>query len=199
MTEVYLDDVRLDFEDSGRSSTIGELIDVVERDLTSHRRFVMELWVNGERLSGWRASAVLKRPISVYSDFKLKTASMEEVALEGLDLAQEYLRVTRDNVALCVNDIRTGNNRAAAAFASVFDGLVEVVKTIDALAKGGEKYRMDLFNENPAGYFSPIVRFLETMKEARDSGDHITLADLLEYELQPFLEEMEEKMFHFNA
>ncbi|MBE7414792.1 MAG: hypothetical protein HS130_06030 [Deltaproteobacteria bacterium] len=199
MTEVYLDDTRLDFEDRGRSSTIGELIDAVEKDLTSHRRFVMELWVDGERLSGWRGSEVMKKPLSVHRGFVLKTASMEEVALEGLDLAQEYLRVTGDNIRLCISDLRTGNTRADASFSSVFDGLVEVVRTIDALVKGGEKYNMDLFNVNPASYFGPIVNFLEDMKEARESGDHVALADLMEYELSPFVGEMEEKLFHFNA
>lgn len=199
MVDVYLDDVKLDFEDRGSGSTIGELIEAVERDLTGHRRFVMELWVDGERQPEWRGSQMLKRPLSTHSDFKLKTASMEEVALEGLDLVQEYIRVTRENIALCAGDIRVGAKTADAVFASIFDSLVEIVKTIDALARGGEKYRMDLFKENPASYFSPIIRCLEALKDAKEAGDTVTVADILEYELQPFLEEMEEKLFHFNA
>lgn len=200
MTQVYLDGIRLDFEDKGNDSTIGELIDAVERDLTGNRRFVMELWVDGERLSEWRGSKVLKRPISGYEDFKLNTASMEEVALEGLDLVQEYIRVTRDNVPLCVGELRVGGStRADSAFASIFDGLVEILRTMDALARGGEKYNMDLFMENPASYFNAIMRCLEEMKQAKENGDSVLLADLLEYELQPFLEAMEERIFHFNA
>lgn len=196
---VYLDGIMLDFEDKGNGSTIGELIEAVENDLTGARRFVMELWVDGERLPEWRGSTVLKRPLAVYNDFKLKTASMEEVALEGLDLLQEYIRVTRENIPLCVSDLRIGGSRSDASFSAIFDGLVEIVKTMDALARGGEKYNMDLFKENPAIFYNAILRCLEGMRQAREGGDTVTLADLLEYEVLPFAEEMEERLFHFNA
>lgn len=199
MVDVYLDGSRLDFEDTGSSSTIGDLIEAVERDLTCHRRFVMELWVDGEKLPEWRGSVVLSKPLSGHTDYKLNTASMEEVALEGLDLLQEYIRHTRENVPICADALRVGGGGAEAAFASIFDGLVEIVRTADALAKGGEKYNMDLFTENPAVFFGPIVKCLEEIKDAKEGGDTVLLADLLEYELQPFLERMEEKLFHFNA
>ena len=199
MTEVYLDGVRLEFEDSGSGSTIKELIDTIENDLSGLRRFVMELWIDGEMLQEWRGSRVLNRPLSIYNDFKLKTASMEEVALEGLDLVQEYIKVTRDNIDACVNDLRVGNGRADAVLSSVFDGFVEIVKTIDALARGGEKYRMDLFRENPATYFNPVIRGLDELREASESRDSITAADVLEYELKPLLEEMDSNLFHYYA
>ena len=199
MTEVYLDGVRLEFEDSGSGSTIKELIETIENDLSGLRRFVMELWIDGEMLQEWRGSRVLNRPISIYSDYKLKTASMEEVALEGLDLVQEYMKVTRENIDACVNDLRVGNGRADAVMSSVFDGFVEIVKTIDALARGGERYRMDLFRDNPAAYFNPVIRGLEELREASDGRDSITAADILEYELKPLLEEMEGNLFHYYA
>ncbi len=199
MTEVYLDGVRLEFEDSGSGSTIKELIETIENDLSGLRRFVMELWIDGEMLQEWRGSRVLNRPLSIYSDYKLKTASMVEVALEGLDLVQEYMKVTRENIDACVNDLRVGNGRADAVMSSVFDGFVEIVKTIDALARGGERYRMDLFRENPAAYFNPVIRGLEELREASDGGDSITAADILEYELKPLLEEMEGNLFHYYA
>ena len=199
MTEVYLDGVRLEFEDSGSGSTIKELIDTIENDLSGLRRFVMELWIDGEMLQEWRGSRVLNRPLSIYNDFKLKTASMEEVALEGLDLVQEYIKVTRDNIDACVKDLRVGNGRADAVLSSVFDGFVEIVKTIDALARGGEKYRRDLFRENPATYFNPVIRGLDELREASESRDSITAADVLEYELKPLLEEMDSNLFHYYA
>jgi len=199
MTEVYLDGVRLEFEDTGSSSTIKDLIETIEKDLSGLRRFVMELWIDGEMLQEWRGSRVLNRPMSTYSDFKLKTASMEEVALEGLDLVQEYMKVTKENIDAAVNDLRVGNGRADAVMSSVFDGFVEIVKTIDALARGGERYRMDLFRENPSAYFNHVIRGLEDLKEAGESRDTITAADILEYELKPLLEEMEGNLFHYYS
>lgn len=199
MTQVYLDGVRLEFEDRGKRSTIKELIDTIEKDLANLRRFVMELWIDGEMLQEWRGSTVLNRPLSIYSDFVLKTASMEEVALEGLDLVQEYIKVTRENVDACIADLRIGNTRADAMLSSVFDGFVEIVKTLDALARGGEKYSMDLFKENPGIYFNPIIRGLEAIREAREGRDSVAAADILEYELKPIIEDMDESLFHYYA
>lgn len=199
MTQVYLDGVRLEFEDRGNRSTIKELIETIENDLANLRRFVMELWIDGEMLQEWRGSTVLNRPLSIYTDFKLKTASMEEVALEGLDLVQEYIKVTRENVDACIADLRIGNGRADALLSSVFDGFVEIVKTLDALARGGEKYSMDLFKENPGIYFNPIIRGLEAIREAREGRDSVAAADILEYELKPIIEDMDESLFHYYA
>lgn len=199
MTEVYLDGVRLEFEDRGNRSTIKDLIETIEKDLANLRRFVMELWIDGEMLQEWRSSTVLNRPLSIYADFKLKTASMEEVALEGLDLVQEYIKVTKENIDACINDLRVGNGRADALLSSVFDGFVEIVKTLDALARGGEKYRMDLFKENPGAYFNPVIRGLEALREAMEGRDSVAAADILEYELRPLVEEMEENLFHYLA
>lgn len=199
MAEVYLDGVRLEFEDRGSRSTIKELIDAIEKDLTGLRRFVMELWIDGEMLQEWRGSTVLNRPLSIYSDFNLKTASMEEVALEGLDLVQEYLKVTRENLDACISELRVGSGNSDALMSSVFDGFVEIVKTVDALARGGEKYRMDLFRESPAHYFNPVIRGLEALRDARDSRDTVAAADVLEYELRPLLVEMDEHLFHYYA
>jgi hypothetical protein len=199
MAQVYLDGTKLEFEDRGNRSTIKELIDTIEQDLAGLRRFVMELWIDGEMLQEWRGSQVLSRPLSIYSDFKLKTASMEEVALEGLDLVQEYIKVTKENTDACVKDLRVGNGRADALLSSVFDGFIEIVKTVDALARGGERYSMDLFRENPGQYFNPVIRGLEELREARDARDSVAAADILEYELKPLLEEMEENLFHFYA
>lgn len=199
MPEVYLDGIKLDFEDRSRSSTVGELVDAIESDLTGLRRFVMELWIDGQELREWRGDTVLKKPISGFSDFNLRTASMEEVALEGLSLAQEYIKVTKDSICACSQDIRIGKPGTDAGYASIFESLVEIVKTIDALARGGERYGMDLFKENPSAYYSPILKCLEAMRDARESGDSVTLADLLEYELLPFLEEMDENLFHLSA
>ncbi|MCC6503599.1 MAG: hypothetical protein IT362_10760 [Deltaproteobacteria bacterium] len=199
MAEVYLDGMRLEFEDRENRSTIRELIDTIEKDLAGLRRFVMELWIDGELLEEWRGSQVLSRPLSIYSDFKLKTASMEEVALEGLDLVQEYLKVTKENIDACVKDLRVGSARADILMSSVFDGFVEIVKTLDALARGGERYRMDLFRESPAQYFNPVIRALEELREARDGRDSVAAADILEYELGPLVDEMEDNLFHFYA
>ena len=58
---------------------------------------------------------------------------------------------------------------------------------------------MDLFRENPAQYFNPVIRGLEELREARDGRDSVASADILEYELKPLIDDMEENLFHFYA
>ncbi|MBI1911701.1 MAG: hypothetical protein HYS21_06830 [Deltaproteobacteria bacterium] len=195
MPEVYLDGSKIDFEDSGKNLTIGELIVSLESELIRHRRFVLELWVDGEKLDNWRESLFLKKPVSSHGDFKLNTASVDAIALEGIDIVQEYLRVIKSNITVCVRDLRIGNI-GDTELSPIFEGLIEVVKTLDALTQGGGRYGIDLFKENPGVFYQPLLKNMEALKNAKDSGDAVLAADILEYELHPLIEEIEEKVFH---
>lgn len=195
MPDLYLDEEKLDFEDPGQKSTIGDLVATVEKELVELRRFVMEVWVDGEKLGDWRVSPMLKSPVSVHGDFRLITASVETVALEGVDMVQEYIKVIKESISACVQESRARGS-GQSHFTNIFEGLIDVVKTMDALTRGGGRYGIDLFRENPANYYKHLLKYLDILSDAKGSGDTVLLADVLEYELKPVLEEMEEKIFY---
>jgi hypothetical protein len=195
MTEIYLDDARLDYEDTEEDSTVGELIVAVEGQLRGLRRFVLELSIDGEKRDDWRGSALLEKKLARFEELKFVSASVETVALEGIDVLQQYMKVIAENIAECVKGIRLGGDVDEPLLTSVTGGMSEVVKTMNALTKGGGSYNMDLFREDPANFYKPVLDCLEAMQEARLSGDSVLLADVLEHELAPLIDEISSKIF----
>lgn len=195
MPEVYLDGAKIDFVDTQNDSTVGELVNAIEQEMRDLRRFVLELWVDGQKLEDTGKGELLKEPISHFNDVEFKTVSIENLALEGVDMVQEYISVIKENIGDCVESINLGRSNVDVILASILEGVVEVVKTIDALIKGVEKYKIALFKENPVAYYKPLMEFLEDVTDAINAGDTVLVADTLDYELKPFLEKMEDSLF----
>ncbi|MDP2689844.1 MAG: hypothetical protein Q8P48_07000 [Deltaproteobacteria bacterium] len=192
MTDVYIDGIRLDFEDTAGDSTLGDLVLEVEKELKGIRRYVNLLSIDGESIEDWRA-VVLKKAIHASAEVKLQTASFDEVALEGLDTLREYAAVIKENISSCVSSLRRGSP-AGDGFSSVVEGVVEVVKTVDGLLRGGGMYGVALFRKDPDGCCASMIGVLESLKEAGQSRDSVTMADIIEYELAPLVKELEETL-----
>ncbi len=192
MTDVYIDGIKLDFEDTAGDSTLGNLILEVEKELKGIRRYVNLLSIDGESIEDWRAGAVLKKAIHASAEVKLQTASFDEVALEGLDTLREYAAVIKENISSCVSSLRRGSP-AGDGFSSVVEGVVEVIKTVEGLLRGG-MYGVELFRKDPGGCCAAMIEVLESLKEAGQARDCVTMADILEYELAPLVKELEETL-----
>lgn len=195
MTEIYLDGKKLDVEDAEGTSTVKELVDALEKELLELRLCIMDMRVNGERLSGWRDDPILHKPISEYSDFRFTTVHVEALGYCGMETLKEYIRYIRDNIPACSTDLRMGRKSAEGLFESIFEGLIEILKTMDALTRGVGRYDIDLFKETPAACCKSIMERLEGLNSARSSNDMVLTADILEYELAPLVAEMEERAF----
>ncbi len=194
-TDIYLDGEKLEYEDAGGDSTVKELVEALEKELHGVRRCITEIWVNGENVAEWMSEAVLGKRISEHSELKLKTASVEALALEGIDILHEYIRFIKENITSCSTDLRMGRPSAESLFAAIFEGLVEVLKTAEALTRGAGRYRIDLFKEAPAVFYKPLMERLDELNSARSARDTVLMADILEHELVPLITGMEEKVF----
>lgn len=193
MPDVYLDGIKIEFEDSGDAS-IWELVAALEKELTGLKRFILGLSIDGRQIENWRQCDVLREPISSHQDYNIKTGSVETVALEGLSLLQEYFGIIKKDIEVCSHALRLGGD-AAQPFTAVFEGIIEAVRTMDALRQGAVAEGIDLFRENPQVFYDPLISNLERLKETRASGDDVYLADILEYELLPLIEKIEERLF----
>ena len=191
MTSVYIDGMSLDFEDSEGSSTLGDLVGTIEQEIKPIRRYVDGVCVDGETLAGWRVPQSLGKPLVGFGEVKLRTASFDEVAAEGVDTLREYSAVIRKNSEACANSLRKGGP-AGAEFASIVEGVIEVVKTIEMLARGGGAYGVDIFSQDPSHCCSALLGSLEALREAGAKTDSVLMADILEYELTGALAEVEQ-------
>jgi len=197
MPDVFLDGARVDCIDTCSNATIGELMVAIEARLVDNRRFILELWVDGRKLEDCRKEELLSEPIAAHSDFEFKTVSIESLALEGVDMVQRYICTIKDNAAECVRSIRLGEGDTDASLALVMEALVDIVRTMDALTKGVEKYRIAIFKESPARFFNPILKLTDQIADASTSGQMRSVAEYLDYEVMPMMNEMDRTLFFY--
>lgn len=197
MADVFLDGARVDYVDTSNDSTIGELMVAIEARLVDRRRFILELWVDGKKLDDCRKTELLSHPIAEHTDFEFKTVSIETLALEGVDMVQKYIHNIRDSAIECVRSIRLEDGDPDAPLSSVIESLVDIVKTMDALTKGVEKYRIALFRESPLRYFNPMLKLADRLADLSTSGEHRAVAEHLDYEVVPMMNEMERTLFYY--
>lgn len=198
-TEIYLDGGRLEFEDTAGDSPVRELVELLERELSQLNRCILEVSVDGERVAEWRSDKVLARPLSGCSSLSFTTVPVEKLALDGMDTLREYMGVIRENIVACAMELRMGRPAAGLLMGSVFDGLIEVVRTAEAVAGAGARYGLELFGAGVDRYFGPLAGRLEELDSARTSEDTVAMADILEYEIGPLVTEMEERLFNRRA
>ncbi len=195
MTEVYLDDTKLDYEDTEKDSTVGDLVAEIEKELKEHRRFIFELRIDGTVREDWRESALLEEKLINFSELRVTSISVESVALEGIDVLRQSFKLIAENIVECVQSVRQSGNLDNSLLASVSERLTEAVKTLNELRKGAVGYDMKLFRQDPANFYKPVLDCLEAMGSARESGDSVLLADVLEHELAPLVGEILSGLF----
>lgn len=193
MPEVFLDDARLDFEDSGKDSTVGDLVDAIEREIRPLKRFIAEIQADGQVVADWKGAGLLTRPISSYGILKLNTASVESVANEGLRTVEAYL--AEISAALDGVSARLRSDGSMTGLSGIFEGIIEVVKTLKALSSGlGQDHGGLLLQEQEVFCHEALAR-LESINEARENYDTIRIADILEYEIAPLLAGFKDRAF----
>jgi len=189
-TNVYIDGAPIDFEDTEGTSTLGDLVGAVEGQIRTIRRYVDGVSIDGRPLTGWRAAGPLGSPLGGHNEVRLQTASFDEVAAEAASTLGEYAGVIKKNIEVCVASLRRGGP-AGAEFTSVAEGSIELVKTIEALAKASGAYGGSQFRSDPLECCSSVMNSLESLKAAGQNADSVWMADILEYELSEALTEVE--------
>lgn len=194
MPDVYLDGAVLDLS-YGPQTSVGELVFGIEKELAVLKRFIMGLSIDGCVIDDWRDCPQLQEPLASRKNCSFVSASFESAAFDGICVLQEYIGQLKENAMAGARAYRTGSPGASVIFSSVFDGLMEAVKTMDAVSGAGNGQYAAIFRQDPREHYAQMLLILEEMNDANASGDAILMADLLEHELAPFLSTLEKKVF----
>jgi len=197
MTDIYLDDTRLEIGGADAASTIGDIIAAVEEDLKPFRRFIQELWLDGSNTGlGWKDTVAVNEPFELYEELKLFSGDVDPIVLKGIYTVGEYIVFICDLINDTSSALRRGAGEVDNLLGAIIESTGEVIKTMDSLYRCGLSYEKDIFRENPISCYEAILRNMSGLKDARLSRDNILLADILQYELGPLLIQMEEKVFY---
>ncbi|HHL39630.1 MAG TPA: hypothetical protein ENJ37_03920 [Deltaproteobacteria bacterium] len=194
MTIVYLDDDRLDIEEKDGPSTVGELIDALAREVAPHKMVVTGVVADGERRDDWTAERFRSAAMADFGEIRILTDSVESIALHGVATCIEYLEVITGLIGEVVERLRSGEEEEAlTGLSKVFVDINELVRTIEALDKV-RTYDIRPFQGEPSSLYGSLEALLQELRSAQQSGDMVLMADLLEYEISPLLDKLEEAL-----
>lgn len=194
MPHVYLDGASIDLSYDQHTS-VGELVSGIEKELAALKRFILMFTLDGCLIDDWRQSPILGEPLDSHKDCTFVSASLESAAFEGVSVLREYIGQLKENAEAGARAYRTGSPEAGVIFSSVFDGMMEVVKTMDAISGAVKGRHAGILMQDPGEHYSRMMLILEEMNDANASGDALHMADLLEHELAPFLLAIEKNVF----
>lgn len=196
LTQIYLDGTRLDYEDTEDDATLENLVKAIEEEMRSEKRIVSGLEIDGEPRDNWRTVELMSSNLKDFKELKLLTLSFDEFASIAVSTLQEYIKVMKENTNVSVAVLRRGEGGSPELFVSIIEGISQIMSSVDELSRGMSVLDVNTFKEDPSVYYGPLLKNMEELERARNGGDTLLTADILEYEILPILEDMDKKLFH---
>ncbi len=196
LTKIFLDEMLIDYTDTENDAVVGDLVGAIENEMRSQKRIVSELEIDSEPLLYWRSEDFMSRKLSDFKELRFTSEGFDEFVASAVGILQEYLKVMVENIGASVAVIRRGSGLKPELMVSIFEGLVQIMGTIDELSRGAAVMGTQTFKEDPLVYYAPLLKQMEALEQARSRGDSLVVADILEYEILPILADMEGKLFH---
>ncbi len=116
---------------------------------------------------------------------EVESRPTREIALSSLQHSSEYVAAVRDAVDRVVDLFRRGRSKEAnELLAQVSDALGVLVAAISGVASAMPQRSKNLLD--PVG---ELVHWLDQVLEGQTNGDWVQVADILEYEVDPRLDD----------
>ena len=193
MTELYIDDNKIDYEDTDGNSTIGDFVREVEKELFDVKQLIVGIEVDGNPKDDIYAPELLISPVANHKEVRLATAPLKVLLDEGIKLCNQYIPHIKGGIAKIVEALRAGkNDQVEALVPGLFDALNEFVRTLAIINSNVLRFELPLFKASPAEHYEALVGHLSELLTAKEAGDLILVGDLLDYEITPIIISLEE-------
>jgi hypothetical protein len=171
------------------ADSLATMLEGVNSDLVQGGRFIASLKVDGEEVSGNTEEA--GRRLDGIDSIEITTET--PVSLVGKILAEgdNYIDGLRDFLIQVAGNYSAGRDGADGAFAEAVQGLQWFVQMTDFIecTLGLDFRRLSLNGRPVAEYVNSLNGILQETLDAQEGCDPVMLADLLEYDLVPHLEQ----------
>jgi len=192
MTELYIDGNIIEYEDTGKNSTIGDFVKEVENQLSEVKQLIVGIEVDGNAAEDMHSHELLSAHVAEHKEIRLSTAPLKAVLEVGLSTCNEYIPHINGTIGAILDALREGNNnKAFNLLPGLFDALNELVRTLAVINTSVTRYNLEIFKESPVTCYESLVTHLSQILSARDAGDLILIGDLLDYEIIPIIETLE--------
>jgi len=188
MMEVFVNGVKVELDTSG-VQTVGEILGIISRDLDVKYRIVRAM-VDGVDITGNADSHM--QPKSGAQKIEVKTGLASELAKETLTSIQEFHESLDKELSRTADEFRMGSTeKSNELFVRCLDGLQILIKMTVSVANllQVKSSEVNAGSDSMQQIAEKLSNVFQEMIEAQINRDGILLADLIEYELNPLLED----------
>lgn len=199
MTELYIDDNIIEYEDTDNNSTIGDFIREVEGQLSGVKQLIVAIEVDGDVQEDLYSKELLDIPVADRKEIRLSTAPLKALLEVGINTCNEYIVHIKGAIVVIVDALRAGkNDEVFKLLPGLFESLNEVIKTLAVINANVVRYNLEIFKDSPTSYYDALVVHLGELLSAKDSDDLILVGDLLDYEILPIVDALEKLLLEVD-
>lgn len=188
MTHLFIDRQPLDVTQSVH--TWADLLMLLDRDMDAHGRVLTEVQFDGVDEPTFRAAAALNRPLSNVLRIDAATATPNDLLRDCLLEAAGTVAALADESTAVADQFRTSRPDSAhprlGQLAAGLSQLVVLVQTLHG-PLGLDLGRLDDPSALADTDLTRFGGFVDALVTSQAGGDYQTVADVLDYDLVPFL------------
>lgn len=182
--EIFVDDKPCPIDVSA-SQTVGDVLDQILQQARAAGRAVLSVRIDGAEIDGEGLARVLADKTDAYARLDFVTGMAADLAVDALSRVQAMLMELRPAGEQAVEKLNQGQTAEAMdLLGHYFDGWRQAHQ---AVSQSAQLLHVDLGAMSVDGapvsdLFKQAVEQLGQLKEALESRDHVTVADILSYE-----------------
>jgi hypothetical protein len=171
------------------TDNLATMLESLNSDLAKGGRFIASLLVNGEEVVDSISEKSMR--LDVIDSIEIMTETPVCLVGKILDEGQNYIDSLRDCLMKVAGNFTSGRECADDSFAEAVQGLQWFVQMTDFIeCTLNLDFQILLHNGRPvAEYVKGLNGILQEIVNAQEGSDPVLLADILEYDLVPHLEE----------
>ena len=195
MFNLQIDSVVEKYDRDGESC-FGEVMEKLSAEITNRGRVITEIRLNGQPLTGGRQVDYYRYPLEQVQTLELTTTDPKSLAGEALDSAEEHIGMVKKSALRSAELFRLGDHlEANESYSKLVEGLRWMVKAISALTgmMQIDQTEISAGDNNLKEYQEKmLIGIFDLMYDAQKNEDWVGLADILEYELAPALDQWDD-------
>ena len=182
--QVYVDDQPFEIEEP-ESVSVDGVFEQVLGNLRAQGRIVKAFGCDGEEVQAEDHERVLGEPAANYARLDFVSCEPSELAIDALSRVQAMLMDLAPTKDEAVEKLNQGQTSEAMALLSVFFDAWR--QSQEAVMQSAQLMQLDLQGVSADGVsivevFERFAEQFRQLKEALEASDHVTLADIINYE-----------------
>jgi hypothetical protein len=171
------------------TDSLATMLESLNSDLAKGGRFIASLLVNGKEVVDSISEKSMR--LGVIDSIEITTETPVRLVGKILDEGQNYIDGLRDCLLKVAGNFTSGSESADNSFAEAVQGLQWFVQMTDFIecTLNLDFQRLTRNGRPVAEYVKSLNGILQEIVNAQEGFDPVLLADILEYDLVPHLEE----------